>query len=386
VNEKNIPMNIPKNPELTVLHIYNYHQDRIGGPFRIVPELLQAQQECGVNAALLTIARNAKKQQAAAFPLFYIEDLQRSRQLDGLPPPFNAPDLLHFHSCYLPMSAVLARQAEKKNTPYLITPHGAMNRKARAQKRFKKMLGYLLFQNHMNTHAAAFHFLTQAEAELSREKTMRRPFFIVPNGTDLRVENTGPAPGATDPTVPLRLLFLGRLDIHHKGLDMLLEGLSFVKNHHPNQAYVLALVGPDHHNANKHRLEEMVCRYGLQEQVKIPGSVTGSTKEAVFRWAHAFVHTSRFEGHPTAVLEALAHGLPCLLTPGTNMAHQVAQAGAGWVVQPDAKSIATALLNIVSQRSRLPQKGKTARSFAEQEFDWQRIAKKMIHHYRSVGG
>ena len=40
-----------------------------------------------------------------------------------------------------------------------------------------------------------------------------------------------------------------------------------------------------------------------------------------------FIHTFRFEGHPIAVLEALSYGIPCLLTPGTNMAGEVEAAG-----------------------------------------------------------
>ena len=70
-----------------------------------------------------------------------------------------------------------------------------------------------------------------------------------------------------------------------------------------------------------------------------------------------FVHTSRSEGMPMAVLEAMAMGRPCLVTPGTNMADVVCEGG-GWQCQPDPDSIAESLKDIYQQRDSLQARGK----------------------------
>ena len=65
-----------------------------------------------------------------------------------------------------------------------------------------------------------------------------------------------------------------------------------------------------------------------EKVLKLCGPIAGADKKKVLKDADLFLHTSRSEGHPMGVLEALAYGIPCLLTPGTNMASEVAASGA----------------------------------------------------------
>jgi glycosyltransferase involved in cell wall biosynthesis len=86
-----------------------------------------------------------------------------------------------------------------------------------------------------------------------------------------------------------------------------------------------------------------------------------------------------------AVLEALAYGLPCLLTPGTNLADDVADAGAGWNVAPNPAGIAEGLRQVLTApRHELRQAGIRARQFAQREFHWPRIAARLVEQYRAI--
>ena len=94
--------------------------------------------------------------------------------------------------------------------------------------------------------------------------------------------------------------------------------------------------------------------------------------------------TSRFEGHPISVLDALAHGIPCLLTPGTNMAAQVASERAGWEVEPTAVSIARGIEEILRGNYCLTDYGNRAREMAIREFAWSYVADRTIQCYKEV--
>lgn len=369
------------NPELTILHVGNYDLGRIGGPHHSVLELIRAQHEAGVRVALLTRSKSDAFKLQVPYPIFFTAEMPGYDKLSRLPSPFFSPDLINFQGYYSWMNAMIAWTARWRGIPYIIAPRGSMTREAHSQKRLKKMLADILFQDRMVAQAAYIHCLTELEAEDARR--WGRPVFVVANGTDL-----GVAPGhfqteLANPGFPLRMLFLGRLDIHHKGLDLLLQGLAIFSQNHPLDEWRVLLVGPDQ-RGSRVKLEAMIDRLGLVNRVKLIGPLVGLEKEEAFRESHVFIHTSRFEGQPLAVTEALAHGLPCLVTPGTNMCDQITTAKAGWCAIPTAEGVASALIEVVSDRAKLPEMGQAARTLAIREFNWTYIAKKMIKQYEVI--
>jgi glycosyltransferase involved in cell wall biosynthesis len=146
---------------------------------------------------------------------------------------------------------------------------------------------------------------------------------------------------------------------------------------------VVRLYGPDH-AGGKRVLERMIDRYDMSDIVVLAGPITGAAKSRAFREADLFVMTSRTEGHPSSVLEALAHGVPCLLTPETNMAGDVAGAGAGWEMAPTPQGIADRMTEAVSRRNDWPTMSRNARSLAIREYAWHRIALKTVERYREI--
>ena len=102
----------------------------------------------------------------------------------------------------------------------------------------------------------------------------------------------------------------------------------FVRNTGP-EVIDLHLYGPDDRGSSK-ALKKLIKKLDLETNVTLHDPVYGDAKCKVLSDADLFCLTSRFEGHPIAVLEALSYGLPCLLTPGTNMAREVSVGKAGW--------------------------------------------------------
>ena len=76
-------------------------------------------------------------------------------------------------------------------------------------------------------------------------------------------------------------------------------------------------------NKGKETLITKIEESGLEKIVLIKDEVYGEDKEKVILESDFFILTSRFEGHPMALIEALSYGLPCLVTKGSNMSKEI---------------------------------------------------------------
>jgi glycosyltransferase involved in cell wall biosynthesis len=364
------------DPDLKILHVAPIGSLRYQGLDYSIPGLIAAQARLGVDVTLLTTWPGGRLEGEQAFPVLYFRDQRREaflRHSRGEP-----WDLMVFHSTYIPYQAALAHSATLRGIPYILTPRGGMTEGAMARKRWKKKLGDLLFFSRMVRQATALHFLTQREARSSQKRG--RPFFVVGNGIDLPAGDT--IPGVKGQADRLNLVFIGRLDLNHKGLDLLLEALAQVKNKGLASQLRVRLFGPDVDGGGL-AVRDRVRQLDLESWVELPGPVYGSDKQDVLLDTDLFILTSRFEGHPMAVLEALAYGVPCILTPGTNVADEVAESGAGWKVGPEPAAIADGIARAVREKQRLPEMGRAARSLVSTHHTWDVVARKTVGEYRS---
>lgn len=362
---------------LTILHIAPITHNQVTGLTLSIPSLVKAIHLTGLQTGLLTTSPLGRYEKQELYPVVYWRDLYLSNPITSMPEPLNNPDLIVFHSTYHPIHAWLAYEAYRKRIPYIICPRGGMTIGAQQVKRWKKLAGNLLFFNKMVAYATALQCLTEQEA--TSVKGWNRPIFVVGNGVDLPPSNNIASPGKND---TLNFVFLGRLDINHKGLDLLLESCAIAKENLKKSKVLVHLYGSDV-NGSKLAIEKLINNYKIQDLVYLHDPILGEAKQKLFQSVDLFLHTSRFEGHPMAVLEAMSYGIPCLLTPGTNMAETVAEVGAGWSVKLNASAIAQCLCDVVAARLDLPVKGQAARNLAE-KYSWNQIASQIIKEYQRI--
>lgn len=98
------------------------------------------------------------------------------------------------------------------------------------------------------------------------------------------------------------ILFMGRIEVNQKGLDLLLEAYS-----RTTQEFQLFIAGSGAVSEIK-KLNSLISFYGLQKNVKVLGRVSGIKKEKLFREARAVVVPSRFETFGMSALEAISYG------------------------------------------------------------------------------
>lgn len=353
---------------MVVLHICPLSGDLCNGVHVAVPQHVRAQRKYA-DAALWNLGEHVT-----------VEGLDRifeADSLDGLPEPYSRPDVAVFHELYIPRYLSLAKELRKRGVPYIIVPHGALKRNAQKKSRLKKLAANLLLFRGFCNRAAGIQCLTAQEKS---ESVMGKNIFIAPNGvdppdktkTDFRTDGTS-------------FVYIGRILPHIKGLDLMIRAFSLEKEFLKRHGCTLDIYGPFEDRGYSYRpeMEELLQKEDAAELVRLHDSVTGDEKSRVLLDADVFIQTSRTEGMPMGVLEALAYGLPCLLTEGTTFAETVSENGAGWNGGSSAETIAAALVKAVEDRERLREFSENALKLSE-NYSWNSAAETAVKKYNSI--
>ena len=293
-------------------------------------------------------------------------------------------DILHLHGVFCHSNWAAYRAARRAGVPYVVASHGVFDPAVLQQGGLKKRLYIRLLERRVLDGAARLVALTETEKRQIEALGIDTPVVVIPNGLDREQFDQLPPRSAVDSQWPeLRghpyVLFLSR--IHpKKGVDLLLQGFAQLHRTHPEWRLVVA--GPDEVGWQSD-LEELARSLGVSEAALFPGAVTGERKLALLGNAGVFSLTSHSEGLPTAVVEALFCARPVVITEGCYIP-QVAKAGAGVVVQPEARAIGEGLLREAQSGEGRRQMGEEGRRLALREFESERIARLTLEHYRDV--
>jgi glycosyltransferase involved in cell wall biosynthesis len=162
----------------------------------------------------------------------------------------------------------------------------------------------------------------------------------------------------------------------------LIDACSEIKRELDDANVSVDIYGPDREHKIK-ELEECIASKELSGVIRFHDGIYGAEKERIIRESDVFIMTSRFEGHPTGLLEAIAYGMPCVVTTGSNMRKEIEAVDAGWTANNDAESIKEALLAMIADKNRFEEKGRNARNLAK-EYDWNTIAERTHDVYKSL--
>jgi len=194
----------------------------------------------------------------------------------------------------------------------------------------------------------------------------------LPNGVDTR--RFAPASPSERPP---RIIFVGRL-VPVKGLPVLLGAVRRLKEHFPELA--LDLVGA---GFSEEELKQLVGELGLEAQVRFLGRIDDT--EAALAAADIFVQPSLSEGLPNSLLEAMACGLPCVVTNVGGMPQVVQDGVHGFVVEANrVEELALALERLLSDRALRLRMGQQGRAKMLREFSLDAVAENYLAYYRKV--
>jgi len=127
--------------------------------------------------------------------------------------------------------------------------------------------------------------------------------YIVPNGVSediLNYSNTGKE---------THILYIGRFDIGHKGLDVIFEAVEELKDDIPIPPVLLVGDGPD-----IKKIKNILNERDLKGRIELIGKKTGEEKLKLIKNAYFLLMPSRYEGMPLVALEAGAMGKPIIVS------------------------------------------------------------------------
>jgi glycosyltransferase involved in cell wall biosynthesis len=160
------------------------------------------------------------------------------------------------------------------------------------------------------------------------EKT-NKSIVCLPDGEMLESGTKFPLPKHDGNKDPFVLTFSGAINIHEKGLDILLESLAkFSKAvYSPVELWVIG------DGEDMEKLKDLTKTLDLGWQVKFLGDPPIDSRKQLLQQSHVFVHPSRNDVIPITLLEAASIGLPLIVSEETNLGSFVRQYESGWCLE-----------------------------------------------------
>jgi len=251
-------------------------------------------------------------------------------------------DLLYIHEGWTLSNAVAVTLARLRGVRTVLMPHGAYERQIVTGTR--DFLGLRFFlERFVIRQCWRVHLFYASEAAAVEALCHLEPdaSIVFPNGApDSDVLASWQGDGDY-------FVWMGRFDIPHKGLDLLLARWAELDEPRPN----LRLAGPDY-NGGKSWVSSFIRNTSMDDSVLILNAVSGAQKEDLMIHARGYIHSSRWESCSITLLEFLAIGAPVGVSSSIHAAPELARLGVAAPVDMTATgSFRTLLPKIDTNRS-----------------------------------
>ena len=288
-------------------------------------------------------------------------------------------DLVHHHSLWLRTLHYAHLASRKHRTPLVISPRGMMSRWAWRHRDWRKKFARSFIHPGAFEAAAGWHATSNEEADEIRALGFNQPVCVAPNGVDAP-DPAEAAAAATHwhtacPASAQRPVALFYSRFHQK--KRVIELIDLWLEHGPKH-WLLLLVGIPQ-DYSPHDLEQYVTRNSGGGRVQV---FSGVNRPPPYSIASLFLLPSHNENFGLVIAEALAHGVPALVTDTTPWRDLNTDAR-GWCVPwseyPSALRAATTESSLA-----IRERGQRARTWVLREFAWDRSARTLADFYATL--
>jgi glycosyltransferase involved in cell wall biosynthesis len=294
------------------------------------------------------------------------------------------PDVVHIHGEFNP---------DNLRIPYvfdcavILSSHGAFHPEVFAKSNQMGKRLYLQVATPLLYRKVVFHGSTPDCQKQGRDLFPFAKWYIAPNGPSLTMEPFLAAPQRRPraPSDPIRFLYVGRLHVYTKGLDLLLEALALVLRKSLNRGCRLTLVGIDW-NRGRADLEAKAKALGISQDVEFCGVKPVKDLAAAYQDHDVYIQCSRHEAQPLAATDALLFGLPAILTDTIALCSypEVIDAPHVLLVPPRVEEIAGAMAQAVQRLEELQVAAGQEHSKLRARFSWEAITRAHLEQYNKL--
>lgn len=323
---------------MKIVHIANYSYKGTNGIDVVIDNLIEQSEKYGVNQELIWSITHLKKNKIRRWYNCF----------SGLRSVFKEkPDFVVIHSIYSVLIPVICLFLKILDVNYSIFPHSSLMYSSLNKSKLKKKIFFKLFLNKIILRAKYVNFLN--EEEFINSYSINSAIEIVPNGVKVSKEEEE----EEEDKDYKYIAFLGRYDVNHKGIDLLLRSVKNSANIFRANKFQLIMHGVTHSIDDDNYIISYINDNDMNDIVEFNGPILDKEKLSFLNNAKYYVLTSRYEGLPVTVLESLSCNTPVIVTSGTNMMKEVRDNNLGYAIKNSdddsclVKDITEALINSI---------------------------------------
>ncbi|MFZ0591028.1 MAG: glycosyltransferase [Bryobacteraceae bacterium] len=291
-------------------------------------------------------------------------------------------DLLVINLMFNPPNVAVARAAARGGIPYVVSPHDPYHPVLLKKNRLRKLAYSMIFERPLLRRAAAVQVLAPEHAAYVRKFGFSGAILAIPNGFDASASFFPPLEtfSANQLSGSPRFLCLGRLDMHHKGLDLVIE--AFAGSLHSGvlpPSAGLTFVGPD--GGDLQRLRRLASEERVDTNVSFAGRVSDGARWEMLRSCDMLLLCSRYDGFGLVALEGMLAGKPLIVSREAGISGWIEKAGCGVLVEPSTGSICSGFAEAMKLRPRWEEMGERGRSFAYENMTWDHMGRRAEESY-----
>jgi glycosyltransferase involved in cell wall biosynthesis len=278
---------------------------------------------------------------------------------------------------FIPKQAAMARVLRQRRIPYVIKPGGGLLPPVLRRGVIKKALYTTLVERPRFMGASAIVIVTPGEERAIRAYVpdFQGPIRWIPNAVPL--DDLGPHrwDGSTLHQGQKRIVFLGRFDVLHKGLDILIE-----------IARLLPDVQFDLHGTEDAKTRDWLERLKRTRPANVAfrDPIFGHDKGKVLAESCLYIQPSRWEVFGNSVAQCLSLGVPTAITQTMDLAQLYHEHDLGLVIPLDAAEAAAQIRMALADPERMHDWSRRGRQFAQTNFHPRTVAEKYLALYREV--
>ena len=386
---------------MKVLHVVSTLAPRYGGPAKVCKDMCKALAAAGEEVTIYTTdcdypkgKLNVPSESPVAqngytihyFPVQFFPYLLSMNMSNALRTHITEFDVVHIHGLYRFPQAAAGYFARKRGVPYLVRPHGSLDPFLyyRGVKRFVKRIYEFLIERHQLDRAAVIHYTSREEMLLTQPLRLQAPGIVIPIGLDIAEYDELPPYGLFRKKYDLAdneiVLHLGRINFK-KGLDILIK--AFAQVAHARKDVTLVIAGPDN-EGYMGKVRRWIAEEGIGDLVVYTGMLFNNEKLSALRDADVFALPSYSENFGIALVEAMACGVPVVVSDKVNIWREIDKAGAGIITRCDAHEVAQALFRLLDDDQSRRIMGEAGGSLVRRNYEWSAIIPHLQTAYSEI--